>query len=66
MMANITGNAGNDWFFDKMSNLGFEHTGFIKDLILRYKFVITLVLYCNTNTHDIINMHGLKKKHENS
>ncbi|MGT2397789.1 peptidoglycan bridge formation glycyltransferase FemA/FemB family protein [Staphylococcus aureus] len=26
----ITGNAGNDWFFDKMSNLGFEHTGFHK------------------------------------
>ena len=37
----ITGNAGNDWFFDKMSNLGFEHTGFHKDLILCYKFVIT-------------------------
>lgn len=32
----IIGNVGNDWFFDKMSNLGFEYIGFYKgfDLVL--------------------------------
>lgn len=42
----ITGNAGNDWFFDKMSNLGFEHTGFHKGfdpvLQIRYHSVLDL------------------------
>ncbi len=37
----ITGNAGNDWFFDKMSNLGFEHTGFHKGFDPVLQFVIT-------------------------
>ena len=42
----ITGNAGNDWFFDKMKHLGFKHEGFTKgfDPIkqIRYHSVLDL------------------------
>ena len=60
----ITGNAGNDWFFDKMKHLGFEHEGFTKgfDPIkqIRYHSVLDLK---NKTSKDILNgMDSLRKR----
>lgn len=60
----ITGNAGNDWFFDKMSNLGFEHTGFHKgfDPVLQIRYHSVLDLKDKTADDIIKNMDGLRKR----
>ena len=60
----ITGNAGNDWFFDKMSNLGFEHTGFHKgfDPVLQIRYHSVLDLKDKTADDIIKNMDGLRKE----
>ncbi len=59
----ITGNAGNDWFFDKMSNLGFKHInhkGF--DPVLQNRYHSVLDLKDKTADDIIKNMDGLEKE----
>lgn len=55
-------------FFDKMSNLGFEHTGFHKgfDPVLQIRYHSVLDLKDKTADDIIKNMDGLRKEHEKS
>ncbi|GGG85530.1 aminoacyltransferase [Staphylococcus pragensis] len=60
----ITGNAGNDWFFDKMKHLGYAHEGFTTgfDPILQIRFHSVLDLK-NKSAKDVLNgMDSLRKR----
>lgn len=60
----ITGNAGNDWFFDKMKQLGYQHEGFTTgfDPILQIRFHSVLNLKDKT-AKDVLNgMDSLRKR----
>ena len=57
-------NAGNDWFFDKMSQLGYEHQGFLTgfDPIIQIRFHSVLDLKDKTAKQALKEMDGLRKR----
>ncbi|ARJ09329.1 aminoacyltransferase [Staphylococcus lugdunensis] len=61
---NITANAGNDWFFNKMEQLGYHHDGFTTgfDPILQIRFHSILNLKDKTAKDVLNNMDSLRKR----
>lgn len=60
----LIANAGNDWFFDKMAQLGFKHTGFHKgfDDVLQIRYHSVLDLKDKTANDVLKGMDSLRKR----